>query len=302
VNEIYSVGSVIMKEKTEKLKNFIIKYHILLIVVVVLFGAAVFLTGMVTYNETSDFCYSCHINKGPYSYFDSTRAVHKDVDLSKFSCINCHKDKAVQMIYLRDMKIIKQHAQLIGNLQSKPLVSPKDVYKTEQCLICHPDRLNVVDIEPYLLADDRLKEIGLRFDKRLHSRFEIFHDADRQLCEELLTRVSLSDDEQEELELLEKIRLGNCGQCHIQTKLVDGSKDIDKQVNFIARNPISCAGCHEEASTLTHPGKPMKSPTKEVCRKCHHGQIHGKFLIFKADCDEKKDTEHCVKCHPLYMP
>jgi hypothetical protein len=43
-------------------------------------------------------------------------------------------------------------------------------------------------------------------------------------------------------------------------------------------------------------------PTKEVCQKCHHGKIHGKFLIFKADCIEQKDTAHCVKCHPYFKP
>ncbi len=88
----------------------------------------------------------------------------------------------------------------------------------------------------------------------------------------------------------------------MQKKSLNGNNIIDKKVNYIARNPISCTGCHEEAYTSTHPGKPLKIPTVEVCQKCHHGKIHGKFLIFKADCDEKKEKEHCIKCHPYYKP
>ena len=284
----------------QKIKEFVIKHHILLVVTIVPLGAVIFLTGMITYNESSNFCYSCHINQGPYSYFDKDRPVHQNVDENSFSCINCHKDKTVQTIYARDFRQIRKYSQLMGNLQKKPLIEPKDVYHTEQCLVCHPDRLEVVEQQPFLLADDSLKEIGLRFDKRLHYRFETFQTEDQLLYKELLIKASLSQEEQQELELLKKIISGNCGQCHIQNKLVNGSKVVDKQVNYIARNPISCAGCHEKASTLTHPGEPMEAPTKEVCQKCHHGKIHGKFLIFKADCNEKKDTEHCVKCHPLY--
>ena len=288
------------KRYLTKIKDFIVKHHILLVVTIVPLGAVIFLTGMITYNESAEFCYSCHINEGPYSYFDKNKPVHQNLEEDNFSCIKCHKDKTVQTIYGRDLITYQKNAQLIGNLQRKPVANPKDVYKTEQCLICHPDRIDVVEREPYLLASDRLKELGLRFDKRLHYRFETFQDEDQQLYENLMTKATLSDEEEKELQLLEKIRVGNCGQCHIQTKMIENNKLVDKQVNYIARNPISCAGCHEQALTLTHPGQSMKTPTKEVCQKCHHGQIHGKFLIFKADCVEQKDKEHCIKCHPLY--
>jgi len=291
-----------LKKIWKRITEFVKKHYILITVIVVPIGAILFLTGMITYNESASFCYTCHINEGPYNYFDKERAVHKNMDESQFTCINCHEDKAVQMIYFRGLKKYQEEAQLVGNLQRKPVVNPKDVYKTEQCLICHPDRLDVEDREPYLLASDELKKLGLRFNKRLHYRFETFNDEDIRLYEELMTKVSLTEDENQELELLNKIKIGNCGQCHIQKKMIENAQAVDKQVNYIARNPISCAGCHEEASPVTHPGSPMKTPTKQVCQKCHHGQIHGKFLIFKADCDEKNDTEHCIKCHPLYKP
>ena len=80
----------------------------------------------------------------------------------------------------------------------------------------------------------------------------------------------------------------------------DDNEFVDKQVNFFARNPITCAGCHEDVDPITHPGKPLKTPSEEICQKCHHGQIHGKFLIFKAECEDRSNDENCVKCHPYY--
>lgn len=284
-----------------KIKEFIIKHHVLVVVIVVPLGAVIFLTGLIVYNQSSYFCYSCHINQGTYHYFDKNRPVHQNVDDSIFSCINCHKDKTVQHIYANRFSKKMKSAQLIGNLQQRPVPDPKAVYTTEQCLVCHPDRLDVIEREPYLLKSDGLKKIGLRFDKKLHYRLEEFHYDDQLFYKELIQKTQLTEQENEDLEFLEKIRTGNCAQCHVQQKIKDRELYTDKQVNFIARNPISCAGCHEDATIADHPGKPLKSPTKQICQKCHHGQIHGKFSIFKADCDEQKETDHCIKCHPLYQ-
>ena len=97
----------------------------------------------------------------------------------------------------------------------------------------------------------------------------------------------------------EKIKLGNCGQCHLREKIDQaGNKFVDKTVNFSARNPITCAGCHENVTPVNHPGKPLPMPTEEVCQRCHHGKIHGKFVIFRAECEDFSNTENCVKCHP----
>jgi len=112
---------------------------------------------------------------------------------------------------------------------------------------------------------------------------------------------SLTQDEKQELALLEKIKLGNCGQCHLQEKNDEsGNRIVDKTVNFSARDPIACAGCHENVTPVNHPGKPLPMPSEEVCQKCHHGKIHGKFLIFKAECEDTTDTKNCIKCHPYY--
>ncbi len=289
-----------MKFDIQQIKDFIIKHHILLVVTIVPVGAIIFFLALVTYNESAHFCFSCHENQGPYIYFDAERPVHKNYDDSQFSCSKCHIDKTVQTTYFRNFKKVHKNAQLVGNLQAEPLVNPKDVYQTDQCLNCHPDRLNVVERDPYLLQNEKLQRIGLRFDKRLHSRFETFRPEDQQLYQELKDTQTLTPEEQDELELLDKIRVGNCGQCHLRAKQSNGEKIVDKQVNFIARNPINCAGCHENTSSLNHPGKPLSPPTKEVCQKCHHGNIHGKFVIFKADCDENQHSENCIKCHPYY--
>ena len=150
----------------------------------------------------------------------------------------------------------------------------------------------------YLIQSEKLKKIGLRFNKKLHHRFETFSDEDQERYEELVSKGNLSDKEQKEFQLLQKIKTGNCGQCHLFIKQEVNGSLVDKTVNFMARNPITCAGCHEDVKPISHPGKPLSMPKEETCQKCHHGKIHGKFKIFKADCDDLSDTENCVKCHP----
>lgn len=210
--------------------------------------------------------------------------------------MSCHPDKAIEKILARNLRKTKNFSQRAANLNLKNITNTKDTYTTEECLNCHPGRLDVMQREDYLLPSENLEKLGLILNKKMHQRYELFNDEDAVLYDELRNKTVRSEDAEKELLLLEKIRFGNCGQCHIQKK----EQSLDKGVNYIARNPVSCAGCHEEATTLSHPGKMMKFPTKEACQKCHHGKIHGKFQIFKADCDEQIETEHCVKCHPYY--
>ncbi|MBN2010252.1 hypothetical protein JW960_12980 [candidate division KSB1 bacterium] len=288
-----------MKDFKQSIINFVKRRYILLIVTIVSLGAIVFLGGLITYNQSRHFCYGCHIYQGQYRYINKDRPVHKDIDKHIFGCITCHKDKAVQHIYKKNIEKLTQEAQLAGNLRFTAVENPRDTYTTEECLSCHPDRLDVDERSPYLLSSHGLQKLGLRFDKRLHHEFERFDDSEKAQLDTLSAKTTLTDAEQKQLQELKKIRDGNCAQCHMRKKQIGDEVHVDKQVNFVARNPISCSGCHEDASTATHPGQPLKPPTRQTCRKCHHGKIHGRFAIFKADCDEQKDTKDCVKCHPL---
>jgi len=282
-----------------KIKDFVIKHYLLVILIVVPIGAITFLTSLIAYNQTSNFCYSCHENNGPYFYFDKDLPVHKGIDKSPFTCVQCHKDKTVQTIYGRSFQKSGTFVESAANLKFVKEAAPRATYTTEQCLICHPDRLDVDEREPYLLASDTLRKIGLRFNKRLHFRFETYSLEDQKLYQDLISNNVSVDDKQAEIQLLEKIKTGNCGQCHLRNKITgDQSTIVDKNVNFVARNPITCAGCHENIVPVTHPGEPVAPPKVETCQKCHHGQIHGKFQIFKADCEDTTQNENCVKCHP----
>lgn len=289
------------KEKFERLKNFIIKYHIL----IVLIGAPIFgilgFGGMIVYNQSQSFCLKCHYVKGTYFAIDLQIPPHKNIGKGDPGCMVCHPDKAVEKIAVRNLNKTKKFSQRVANLRFTETRHLKDTYKTEECLSCHPGRLDVMEREPYLIASDKLQDIGLKLNKRLHFRFEKFHDEDQQLLQKINSKTLLTRDEEQEVALLEKIRLGYCGQCHLREKIdASGNKMIDKGVNFSARNPITCAGCHEDVDPETHPGKPLSMPSEEVCQKCHHGKIHGKFLIFKAECEDTTDTTNCKKCHPYY--
>lgn len=288
-----------LKNKIDHLRQFVTKNYLKIIFIVVPLGAVIFLVTFIGYNQTTTFCYSCHFEKGPFVYIHKDRPVHKDIDAGTFSCAKCHKDKTVQTIYHRNIKEAQNFSQRVANLRFTEPIDPRRTFNTEQCLICHPDRLNVDERETHLLKSDKLRQIGLRFNKSIHFRFETFRAEDQKLYEMIKAQNVTSRDDQQELELLEKIKLGNCGQCHLRTKKeANGETIIDKQVNFVARNPITCAGCHEDVDPLTHPGKPLATPSEEICQKCHHGKIHGKFLIFKAECEDLSNTENCVKCHP----
>ena len=292
------------KQTFDKIKDFIIKHHIKIVLVAVpIFGIAGFV-GMIAYNEIPTTCLTCHYVKGQYVTIDMQIEPHKNIGKSGGpGCMECHPDKSVERWALRGMSKAKTLSQRLANLKFTEPIDPNNSYTTEQCLKCHPDRLNVMEREPYLIASEKLADIGLMLNKRLHYRFERFHPDDQKLYQELHSKATLTSQEEQELTLLEKIKLGNCGQCHLRVKVDQaGNKIVDKTVNFSARNPITCAGCHENVTPVNHPGKPLPMPTKETCQKCHHGKIHGKFLIFKADCDDLSDQTNCVKCHPYYKP
>ncbi len=289
-----------MKPGIEKIKNFIIKHHILIALIGAPIAGILGFTGMVVYNQTNYFCLKCHYNEGTYIAIDFRTPEHQGIRDGEAGCMSCHPNKALEKIIFKSIRTSKNFTQRAANLSTQTLIDPRDIYSTEQCLECHPRRIDVMERDTYLLPTDRLQSLGLMLNKRLHHRFEAFGETDQQRYQELLSRDSPTSEETGELQLLEKIRIGNCGQCHMQKKQIEGDVMFDKGVNFIARNPMSCAGCHEEAGTLSHPGKPMHFPSKEICQKCHHGKIHGKFAIFKADCDEQKQIEHCIKCHPYY--
>ena len=285
------------KNRFNRLLKFFIKYHIPIVIVGAVVGGIVGFGGMVLYNQSSSFCLKCHYNDGRYIEIDLRSPAHQGIaEGTSPGCMSCHPDKAIETVFARNVDKVQKFSQRAANLKLNDIVDPKETYPTDECLVCHPSRLEVMQRDDYLLPTDGLREIGLMLNKKLHYQFETFTPEDAQRYQELRSKTVRTEEANEELQLLEKIRTGNCGQCHIQNR----EQIVDKGVNFIARNPITCAGCHEDAKTSTHPGEMLQFPSRETCRKCHHGKIHGKFMMFKADCDDQIETEHCVKCHPYY--
>ena len=64
------------------LTEFVKRRYILILLIVLPLGGILFLGTLIAYNQSSKFCYSCHINEGPYSYIDKTRNVHKDIEMN----------------------------------------------------------------------------------------------------------------------------------------------------------------------------------------------------------------------------
>ena len=291
---------IFRSETFEKIKDFVIKHHIKIILIATPIFGIVGFVGMIAYNQIPTTCLQCHYVKGQYVAIDMQSEPHKNIGKSGApGCMECHPDKAVEHWAMRGVSKAKTLSQRYANLKFTEPTDPKDSYTSEQCLKCHPDRLDIMERAPYLLASEKLADIGLMLNKRLHFRYEMFRQDDQELFRKLQSKSPLTDEEKQQVTLIEKIKLGNCGQCHLREKVDQaGNKIVDKTVNFSARNPIACAGCHENVTPVNHPGKPLPMPTEEVCQKCHHGKIHGKFVIFKAECEDLSNTENCIKCHP----
>lgn len=289
------------KELFEKTKTFIIKHHIIIVLILAGVGGIGGFTGMVLFNETESFCQNCHKNRGTYFSLDMQIPAHQKINKGGPTCLACHTDKALEMQAFRSLKKIPKYSQRVANLRVEDQVDTKEIYKDESCLECHPDVLDleVVD-EPNLPF--QVQDIGLRFNHKIHHRFVHFAPDDEELWKQLKLKTDLNQQESDDLALLERIRLGNCETCHIQSKVdAAGNQFVDKTVNYTARNPIGCNGCHEGVNPAVHPGNDIQFPPKEICYKCHHGKLHGKFVIFLADCDGKQGKENCIKCHPNYV-
>ena len=290
------------KKTYDWIKNFIINHHIKIVLIATPIFGIIGFGGMIVYNQSQSFCLKCHYVKGNYVAIDMRTVPHENIGKGGPGCMTCHPDKAVENWALRGLSKAQTLSQRFANLRFTEPTNPKDSYTTEDCMKCHPDRLDIMERESYLLASEKLAEIGLMLNKRLHYRFEKLYEVDQQLYQQLQSKSSLTNTEQQEIELIERINLGNCGQCHLREKVDQaGNKFVDKTVNFSARNPITCAGCHENVTPVNHPGKPLPFPTEEVCQKCHHGKIHGKFVIFRAECEDLSDTKECKRCHPYFV-
>ncbi len=285
------------KQLFQQLKSYFIKNHLIIIIILGAVGGIFGFAAMVMVNQTATFCQKCHQNRGKYYSIDMQIPAHAEVGKGA-SCISCHTDKAFEMQVIRSIKKVPKFSQRVANLEMVEQTSSRETYSPEKCLDCHPEILELKEVdEPNLPF--QVEDIGLIFDHKIHYRYTSFKPEDEDRWKELRLADQLTSEEQEEFELLEKIKEGNCEGCHIQTKLDEfGKPYIDKTVNYTARNPIECNGCHEQARPTNHPGEDMAFPSKSVCYKCHHGKIHGKFLIFKADCESSKVDENCVKCHP----
>ncbi len=290
-----------IKELFIKAKDYFIKHHVVIVIVMAVFGGIVGFTGMVAYNQTSTFCQSCHTNRGTYFSLDLNIPAHKGINNGGKNCLSCHSDKALEMQVFNSIKKIPQYSQRVANLAIQDQVHSKQAYNDDDCMQCHPEILELEQVPEYALPL-RVKDLGVKYSHDIHYRFKYFQPEDEERWKTLLKKGNLTEEDQEEFALLEKIRHGNCESCHNQQKVDEfGNKYVDKTVNFTARNPIGCIGCHEEARPTVHPGNEMEFPTKETCYKCHHGKLHGKFVIFLADCEGEQGKEHCVKCHPQYQ-
>lgn len=267
------------------------------------------MVGMIQYNQTSDFCRKCHVNRGPFKNIDLESVAHQPFVKGEKSCLDCHSDK--------DFHAFAKESLIAGvgffgrMTNNEPYESFKQLdIPDDQCLGCHNNILEQREAERIELSSG-LAKIGLVFDHRKHFDLKEFKYKQQILYEQLKQKQELTPEQKEELIFLEKVRLGNCGQCHEKNQLVDPKQDkrkADRKIHFYATNPLRCSGCHVDAVTAVHPGQPLvpslQMPDEEICRRCHNGRLHGRLVTFPAQCEARYGiaTRYCEKCHPQIVP
>ena len=286
-----------MSLNEKKLRNFIILPALLV--------GLVFMSGCnIIPSERSNFCKTCHRTKGVFKNYDESSRFHEDFRLGKRDCINCHFNKSLSgMIEIG----IGNIEQFVINFTSNNIYAPPITggsYSDDDCLFCHGNSPKVGEM-PQLFLPEKLKRIGLKYDHRIHMDLRIFLSDKKERLKSLEEKKDLSEEEKKELEFLKKAEVLNCSDCHDRLKIdVNGKEYIDKNVNYVAYNPMVCTGCHQEIYPLNHPGKRIsKIPSEELCRRCHDGRLHGRGrLIFLVDCEKDNNPKNCLKCHPKYSP
>ncbi|MDP8256485.1 MAG: NapC/NirT family cytochrome c [Candidatus Alcyoniella australis] len=261
------------------------------------------LSAMVQYNQANDFCLKCHHQRGPYQPIDLESTAHEPYvknlrSEAHVNCLECHTDK--ELINFFELVAVRA-GRGFDELTNPPrMQAPREgpQYADELCLRCHYKILETDEIKGQRLLElsDRLRVIGLRFSHQRHFQVRAWTpELERRLEQINLGQIQV---EHEELEFLQRARLGHCAQCH--DRFYADPSNADKNVNLYTSNPMSCAACHLDADPQNHPGKVLGLPSERSCRRCHNGVLHGRMRMFLADMDSE-DKQPCVKCHPAYM-
>ncbi|MBI5251550.1 MAG: hypothetical protein HY912_18830 [Desulfomonile tiedjei] len=250
--------------------------------------------GLAELSVQSSSCMACHTQEAAFSEWMSKRlkAEKKGFSHELIACADCHmKGGAARTVGSRLDGLLHSVTYLVPQLDPrKPLVSgmfSMTKTPTENCQYCHLAAINRKSVHLKDLTPELVK-IGLVMDHRKH--------------------VLARDD--------------TCAKCHERYKEKGAA---DKAVAYTEVNHLACDSCHTRASHSYRSGQllPMTEakflearqeawnqlsknprwmiamPSEQSCRRCHNGKIHYKTRIFLADCNNGKNFDDCMKCHPL---
>lgn len=258
--------------------------------------------GMVTYNQTTLFCMKCHEARGIYVSFDPDDESHVPYKRDQARCLKCHTDKD---FYTFAGKLFGAAQDVFAAATSEePAQLPPfgAGYADDQCIACHYNVLNQ-DKGEKLELPPRLAAVGLTFSHRRHFWLRDYPPEAAARLAALKKKTILNEDEKKEWEFLQRAQLGRCGQCHDREQTAaNGRAAVNRNINFFSINPMRCESCHLDATPDRHPGTiHLALPREETCRRCHTGSFHGRFAVFRAQCDSP-DKRDCTRCHPDYRP
>ncbi len=258
--------------------------------------------GMVTYNKSNLFCMMGHEPNGVFVSFDENHDSHVPYKKNGRRCLTCHTDKDFYTFAGQVAQAARRSFREVTSDQTTQLPAFGTGYTDAQCLACHHDVLKL-DKADRLRLPPRAAEIGLVFSHRRHFWMRDYPAEAAARLAELEKKSRPNDGEKKEIEFLQRARMGRCAQCHDrQQPDSEGRLAVDRNINYFSINPMRCESCHLDATPTRHPGTVLLSmPSEETCRRCHTGSFHGRFAIFRAQCDGA-DKRDCTRCHPDYRP
>lgn len=240
-------------------------------------------------------CMACHQQEASFARWMGTmlKAEKRGFAHELIACADCHMEGSPGNTVMSRLRgLLHVVTYLVPQIDPRrPEVSQifnRTRIPTENCNYCH---LGAAKRKAVYLRDlpEELKSIGLAMDHRKH----------------VLSRED------------------TCAKCHERYKQT-APDQADKNVNYAEVNHLACDSCHAQASHSYRARKllPMSDkqyvearseawkrlsrnprwmvaiPTEQTCRRCHNGKIHYKTRIFLADCQDGRNFDNCLKCHP----
>jgi len=221
--------------------------------------------------------------------------------VKRAECLDCHADRGIAGLAKAKVRGVRDALLWLSDACfPRSFRGGAHVYHTK-CVSCHQGVTKVNHLESMDIPGLTEKR-DLYFSHRRHLALREFDAREAGRLAELREQQPLLPTEKREIAWLEKVKRGNCGQCHLRQKRDEaGNAYVDLSVNPDQKDPMTCLACHQR--NMVHGKTPFDTPGVQIlaCQRCHTGKLHGGLRPFLATKDPDRDSTVCVRCHPVFF-